>query len=145
LTEPLLHLRILIAEDEYLLFGQLQHLVESAGHEVIGMAPSASRALAICADQLPDVALIDLHLRDGFTGLELAVELAPKGVMVWFVTANTPECQTHRHFALGCVPKPFREEHLVGALELTVVYKQGKPLPETDPEGPIVYRIAEVA
>lgn len=133
-------LRILIVEDEYLLVGHLEYLAEGAGHEVIGKAASASRARAICETEVPDLALVDLHLRDGFTGLDLAQEMSPTGVMVWFVTANIPECETHRHFALGCVPKPFMDRDVVRALELSVAHKAGRPFPKADPSSLIIYR-----
>jgi DNA-binding response OmpR family regulator len=138
-------MRILIVEDEYLLIGQIEHLATTAGHVVTGTAASASQARELCRSELPDLALIDLHLRDGQTGLALAEELSRKGVMVWFITANTRECLTHRRYALGCVPKPFMDRHLLKALELSRLHREGNPPPDADPEGIILYRTGAAA
>jgi DNA-binding response OmpR family regulator len=138
-------MRILIVEDEYLLVGQMEHLAEAAGHAVTGTAASAALARELCRSELPDLAMIDLHLRDGLTGLALAEELWRKGVTVWFITANSKECLTHRHYALGCVPKPFMDRHLLKAMELSRLHREGHPPPAEDPEGIILYRRAPAA
>jgi hypothetical protein len=85
------------------------------------------------------MALIDLHLRDGMTGLDLAAELAEAGVMNWSVADNSHLCRTHTRYALGCVQKPYRRESIFAALEVSKALKAGKSFPESVSEGVVLY------
>jgi two-component system, response regulator PdtaR len=132
-------MRVLIVEDDYLILDDLEFFARAAGCTVIGTAPSAGVARSIYRSELPDVALIDLHLRDGMTGLDLAAELAEAGVMNWFVTANSHLCRTPTRYALGCVQKPYRRESIFAALEVSKALKAGKSFPESVSEGVVLY------
>ena len=99
-------MRVLIVEDEYVILDDLEFFARAAGCTVIGSVPSAGEARSIYRSELPDVALLDVQLRDGPKGLELAAELAEAGVMNWLITGDTRFCQTHSRHALGCVLKP---------------------------------------
>jgi two-component system, response regulator PdtaR len=59
-------LRVLIVEDEP------EETVVPAGHEVIGWATSQASAIALGEARSTDFAFVDLHLRDGETGLEIS-------------------------------------------------------------------------
>ncbi|MCS7478024.1 response regulator [Umezawaea endophytica] len=69
-------MRIVVAEDLYLLRDGLVHLLEAHGHQVVaavGDKPSTLRALA---EHRPDVAVIDVRMPPTFTddGLQAALE-----------------------------------------------------------------------
>src|SRR4028119_774104 len=64
-------LRVLIVEDEALLAMQVECLLLEAGHEPVGHALDSGEALTLARALSPDLALVDVHLRDGLTGVEV--------------------------------------------------------------------------
>lgn len=66
--------KILIVEDEFLVALQLEDIVSDGGYAVVGTVPD--RASVLDLDEAPDVALVDLNLRDGLTGPDIARHLA---------------------------------------------------------------------
>ncbi len=60
-------MRVLIAEDNWLLADTLSVLLEERGARVIGPAPTASAAIRLVATNTIDFALIDMNLKDGFS------------------------------------------------------------------------------
>jgi CheY-like chemotaxis protein len=103
----------LIVEDEIFVALDLERILEDAGYTVVAIAADAASALSAapgCA-----FAFVDVNLRDGATGPEIAERIAREhGVKVVFVTAN-PGQITNRDTALGYVRKPFNEEAIIAA------------------------------
>lgn len=101
-------LNILIVEDEALLAYQLQDDLTEAGHAVVGCAASAAHALKLAAETRPDLALVDIHLADGPTGVGVAQRLAEanRDTAVLFMTANMKRIPDGFCGALGVIGKP---------------------------------------
>jgi CheY-like chemotaxis protein len=80
--------RVLIIEDEPIIAMDLQQLVESAGHDVVGVAASEDEAVALAESERPSLVLADVNLGQGGDGAN-AVEriLARHSAPVIFVTA----------------------------------------------------------
>lgn len=114
--------RILIVEDEYLVAADLQAALEDRGYAVVGIAQDLETALAL-ADAGPDVALVDVHLRDGETGPLVARRLAEEfGVKVLFVTANPRMVlEGEARCAIGVIGKPCRDDLVAAALDYTLL------------------------
>ncbi|MGB3722991.1 MAG: response regulator [Pacificimonas sp.] len=68
-------LRVLIAEDEFLIAMDLECQVEDAGHIVVGIAATKDKAIALAIDQRPDFAFMDLQLAGPSSGIEAAKQL----------------------------------------------------------------------
>ncbi|NEX93561.1 response regulator [Caulobacter sp. 17J65-9] len=101
-------LRVLIVEDEVLVAAELAWLVEDLGHEVVGEAATSADALRLAGDTRPDLALVDIHLYDGPTGVEVARRIAAEsGATVLFMTANQKRVPPDFAGAAGLVPKPY--------------------------------------
>jgi CheY-like chemotaxis protein len=82
-------LRILLVEDEPLIALDLENILERLGHVVVGVAETRDEAVQLAADEGPDAALVDIKLRDGFTGIEVARQLSEDfGLYCAFVTGN---------------------------------------------------------
>jgi two-component system, response regulator PdtaR len=80
--------RIMIVEDEMLVAFELEAILEDLGHAPVGIAPDMASALLL-ADAQPDLALVDLNLRDGLTGPQIGEALSTKyKCAVLFITAN---------------------------------------------------------
>lgn len=82
-------MKVLIVEDEALIAMHLELLVESFGHRVCAIAASAAEAIAHAAAHCPDVALMDVRLAGGSSGVEAAREIhARHGLRCIFLSAN---------------------------------------------------------
>lgn len=120
--------RILIVEDEFLVAANLEAVLEDLGHLPVGIAPDMDAALSL-AETKPDLALVDIHLRDGETGPVIAERLRHHGVAVLFVTANPRMAAAAADVAIGVLGKPLDEDLLAQAVEYALSARQGMPLP----------------
>ncbi|MBV1798570.1 response regulator [Siccirubricoccus sp. G192] len=122
-------MRILIVEDEALIAMLLTESLESAGHQVMGPAATATEALALCEAARPDLALLDINLRDGSSGLDVARALLPRwGVLAIFTSAQIMEACQARDIALGYIRKHYQPETVLSSIEVArVVMDGGKP------------------
>jgi CheY-like chemotaxis protein len=92
---------VLIIEDETFIAMDLEALVESLGHRVLGVARTHAEALALAHKKKPGLILADIQLADGSSGLDAVNELLNAfQVPVIFITAY-PE-----RFLTGERPEP---------------------------------------
>lgn len=92
---------VLIIEDETFIAMDIEALVESLGHNVIGIARTHSEALMLAKKKRPGLILADIQLADGSSGLDAVNELLGSfEVPVIFITAF-PE-----RFLTGQRPEP---------------------------------------
>lgn len=109
-------MRLLLVEDEPFIAMDLETLATSAGHQVVGVAECMNSACDMASAQHPQAALVDLNLRDGLTGPEIARRLTGQhGMKVAFVTGNAEQLKNDFAGALGVLEKPFND---FGVLEL---------------------------
>ena len=82
-------MKVLIVEDEVLIAMHLELLVSGFGHQVCAVTGSEAEAVAYAASHLPDVALMDIRLAHGGSGIDAAREIyAQHGVRCIFLSAN---------------------------------------------------------
>ena len=111
-------MEVLIVEDEVLLAVELEHVVEEAGHHVVGHAMESVEAVTLAGRHRPDLALVDVHLQDGPTGVEAARALTTDcGAVVLFMTANKQRLPADFAGACGVISKPYSEHGVRRALE----------------------------
>jgi DNA-directed RNA polymerase specialized sigma24 family protein/CheY-like chemotaxis protein len=92
---------VLIIEDETFIAMDIEALVESLGHRVIGVARTHGEAVALARQKRPGLILADIQLADGSSGLDAVNELLGTfEVPVIFITAY-PE-----RFLTGQRPEP---------------------------------------
>ncbi|HUO55445.1 MAG TPA: response regulator [Rhodoblastus sp.] len=103
---------VAIIEDEPLIAMDLETLVESLGHNVIGMARTRAEAVALARATRPGLVLADIRLADGSSGLDAVNEiLESMGVPVIFITAYPESLLTgQRPEPAFLISKPFRAE-----------------------------------
>jgi len=78
-------LRVLIAEDNFIVADSLKMLITAYGGTVAAMVPSTDAALAALESVPIDVAILDIHLRHG-TADPLADRLAEDRIPFLFLT-----------------------------------------------------------
>jgi CheY-like chemotaxis protein len=110
-------LSVLIVEDEALLAVELGFLVEEAGCVEVGHALDSAVAVQMAGRLKPDIALVDVHLADGPTGVDAAREIvAHHGAMVLFMTANVKRLPDDLAGACGVIGKPYTDRAVRRAL-----------------------------
>ena len=104
--------RVLVVEDDFFLGTMIEEALRNAGFVVVGIATDTQQAMTFASDQVPDLALMDIHLANGDDGVDTAIALMREfGIRSLFVTANADEQTRSRADAarpLGWLVKPFR-------------------------------------
>ena len=119
-------LRILVVEDEVLIALELECLLDDLGHVTVGIAGSSQEAIALGRDTAPDLALVDIHLIDGPTGIEVARNLsADPRTTVLFMTANAKRIPPDFAGELGVIAKPYSERVVRSALSYVAQCRAG--------------------
>lgn len=127
--------RILIIEDEALVAMELRFVLEDLGHEVVGTAADAKSARALAAETDIDLALVDIHLSDGPTGVALGRELGQDlGVTVLFMTANPGMVREGVAGTVGVLSKPSDERAVQTAVDYALGWRAGRPVEYAPPE-----------
>ena len=122
---------VLIVEDEFLVALELEDILTDAGHTVVGIVPDQASIDAL--PRPPQVALVDLNLRDGPSGPTIAQVLAEKfGTIIVYVTANPSQIGRPAPTAIGIVQKPFSQHAILAAVALALNCEPEHVPPELD-------------
>ncbi|MFD9900074.1 response regulator [Mesorhizobium sp. NPDC059025] len=103
---------ILIIEDEPLIAMDIEEMVESLGHRVVGIARTQTEAVALFAKARPKMVLADIQLADGSSGIDAVNDiLRSASVPVIFITAFPERLLTgERPEPTFLVTKPFNPD-----------------------------------
>lgn len=117
--------RILIVEDEIFVAAEIEQVITDLGHTPVGIAADQRAALALAGKA--DVALVDLNLRDGPTGISIGRILAQThGVTVVFMTANPSQLGDGVPGTLGVLAKPAADAELKETLNFAVARRHAQ-------------------
>lgn len=125
--------KILIVEDEPIIAEDLSLILEKAGYRVVGIANDGSRALDLLHSQSPDLALLDIALDSGMSGIEIAKVINEKYEIPFiFITSfsdkHTLE-QAKDVYPDGYIVKPFKKRDILANIEIALHRSQKKPKP----------------
>jgi DNA-binding NtrC family response regulator len=112
---------ILIVEDEFIVANDLRMILEKAGHQICGIAPSYARALELVTAKQPKWVLLDIFLKGDKTGIDLGAELLKMKIPFIYISANTNQTVLEAAKATqpyGFLVKPFREKDLLVMLDI---------------------------
>lgn len=120
-----MELEVLIVEDQVLIAIHLQDLVEEAGYRVVAIAHDADGALAAAATHRPVIAIMDLRLAHGESGIDVARQLYDKhGIRCLFISANIDD-DVRRRVAelrpLGFIGKPFLAAEVIATVQAAAI------------------------
>lgn len=103
---------VLIIEDEPLIAMDIEQMVESLGHRVVGTARTHKEAVALFGKTRPKLVLADIQLADGSSGIDAVNEiLTAATVPVIFITAFPERLLTgERPEPAFLVTKPFNPD-----------------------------------
>lgn len=132
-------LSVLIVEDEALLAVELGFLVREAGCEDVGHALDSTDAVRLAGQLKPDIALVDVHLSDGPTGIEAARRIVEdEAAIVLFMTANVKRLPDDLAGACGVIGKPYSDRAVRRALAFLARCLQDGVAPGPAPPGLIL-------
>ena len=127
--------RILIIEDEALVAMELKFALLDLGYQVVGLAADAPTALDLVRESEVDLALVDIHLSDGPTGIELGRALGQeRGITVLFMTANPGMVRDGVAGAVGVLPKPTDDHAIQTAVDYALRRRNGEATLYAPPE-----------
>jgi CheY-like chemotaxis protein len=100
-------LTVLVVEDEPLLAYELFDELAQLGHDVVGPVMAGRDVIGAIEERPIDFALVDVHLLDGPSGIEVGRNLCSRGIPYVFFT-GTPKCiPADLGGALGIIAKPY--------------------------------------
>jgi DNA-binding NarL/FixJ family response regulator len=114
--------RILLVEDAWHVGEALKEVLESLGVEVTGPAATVAEAEGLLSERTPDVALVDMYLRDGELADGLIDRLNDQDVSVIVVSSYEalPALATK---VAGFLRKPFTSPQLLATLQPVIAQK----------------------
>jgi PAS domain S-box-containing protein len=114
---------MLVVEDEAVVLEDLRDLLTDLGHVVVAATDSGPEAVRLAEEHRPGLALLDIHIRGGIDGIEVARQLSRLDVPVVFVTANRDTATLDAATAtepFGFVVKPFSERDIRAAVSVAL-------------------------
>ncbi|WP_186461776.1 sigma 54-interacting transcriptional regulator [Mucilaginibacter pallidiroseus] len=124
--------KILIVEDEFIVANDLRIMLQKAGYDICGIAPSVAKALDLIKTKKPDWVLLDIFLQGSKTGIDLAESLTEMGLPFIYISANTNQAILEAAKSTqpyGFLVKPFREKDLLVMLDIALYrHEQAKKL-----------------
>lgn len=117
---------ILIIEDEPLIAMDIEQLVESLGHKVVGIARTRDEAVKLFKKSKPGLVLADIQLADGSSGIDAVNDiLAGHSVPVIFITAFPERLLTGlRPEPTFLVTKPFNPDMVKALISQALFFKE---------------------
>jgi len=112
--------RLLIVEDEFVIALDLQHLIEAAGHQVVGLAANIEDALALIEASPIDGAVLDINLR-GQPCFPMCVHLRRWKIPFLFLTGSDTSQIPKAFRDVPLLAKPFVPEELRSTLTSLLV------------------------
>jgi CheY-like chemotaxis protein len=135
MQQPGKGLSFLIVEDEALLAMDIEAMVEDLGHRVVAEAAELTEVEALEHISAPDVALVDVQLARGSSGLDVSALIQKRwpSTLIVFVTANPKKLPEDFAGAYGVIAKPFSRTGLMSALRYIQHAQAGYRLPYPPP------------
>ena len=113
--------RILVAEDEHLAAAEIAAMLGEGGYTVLGPARDGRRAIEVCRQTLPDLAIVDIKMPE-MTGFEAARvmynELGVPVVILSAFAAPGDISEAIEAGVFGYLIKPASEHQLRAAIEV---------------------------
>ena len=118
---------ILIIEDEPLIAMDIEQLVESLGHKVVGIARTHKEAVALYGKTQPKMILADIQLADGSSGIDAVNDiLSAEALPVIFITAFPERLLTgERPEPTFLVTKPFNTDMVKALISQALFFDEG--------------------
>lgn len=124
--------RVLIIEDEPLIAMDLEDIVTSLNHRIIGIARTRDQALQLVRREKPGLVLADIQLADGSSGLDAVNEMLHSiEVPVIFITAYPERLLTgERPEPTYLITKPFQPSTVRAVMSQALFFERKAGTPD---------------
>ncbi len=118
---------IMIIEDEPLIAMDIEQMVESLGHRVVGIARTHKEAVALYGKTMPKMILADIQLADGSSGIDPVNHIpSTEALPVIFITAFPERLLTgERPEPTFLVTKPFNPDMVKALISQALFFDEG--------------------
>jgi DNA-binding NtrC family response regulator len=116
---------ILLVEDSWQLGKAMKTLLHVLGADVAGPAATTADAERLVAERIPDVAIVDINLRDGELANDLIDRLHEQGIPVVVVTGYAVVSLAPGK-AEAILQKPVGKEQLLAILRPIIAHKMDR-------------------
>ena len=125
--------KILIAEDDLMVADFLEEFLVDAGYTVCGIATTVAQAIELGNAHRPDLAILDLRLKNGGLGTEIVPLLTEcDRVGILYATGSSGSDLTLADGDI-CIRKPYLSGELLAALEMVQQMVAGRPMSPSVP------------
>lgn len=120
--------RLMIIEDEPFIAMDLEQLVQSLGHEVVGIARTHAEAITLYEKEKPAMVLADIQLADGSSGIDAVNDIFKNDIIpVIFITAFPERLLTgDRPEPTFLVSKPFNPDMVRALISQALFFNNPK-------------------
>lgn len=120
--------RILIVDDAAVIRRSLQHIVEKAGHEVVGMAGDGQNAVKLYKELKPDLVTMDVWLgeEDGIQVLKAIKKENPDARVIMITSTGWEEKKedAKKLGVAGYIEKPFDAKIIADNIEKVIAERK---------------------
>jgi len=125
---------VMIVEDESIVAMELSSYVKKLGYEVVGRVSNTEDACEMFAKSMPDIILMDVHIKGETDGITLAQKVQKKKeTAIIYITAFNDDESIERAIATNpaaYLAKPFNRKELAASLKIALMRTQGAPQKE---------------
>lgn len=116
--------RLLIVEDESIVAMDIERRLIKLGYHIVGIAADGGTALDLIEEHLPDIILMDIHIKGARDGIEIAAQVHQDyHIPIIFLTAFSEDTTLNRASAVkpyGYLLKPFSERELHATIQVAI-------------------------
>ncbi len=117
-------IKILIVEDEFTIAMDLEARLSQLGFEPVGIASDYQKALSLLAEHEVDIALLDINLGSGKSGIDLAKIINKRfHIPIIFLSAYSDEKtfqEAKEAHPMGFIIKPFKDTDIAHSIRLAL-------------------------
>ena len=116
--------RILIVEDDPIIAHDLSLLLQKKGFQIVAVAHRADKAIDLLSKQNVDLAILDIHLGSGETGIDVARFIKTKFKIPYIFLTSFSDAETlqaaQEQGPYGYLVKPFQEQTLYTTIAIAL-------------------------
>lgn len=117
-------IKILIVEDELIIAEDMKVMLNELHYEVTGVARDIKAAEEKLKSEIPDIALVDIQLKNNDNGIELGKSIKENyNIPIVFVTSHSDKTTLDKAKLInpeGYIVKPFEKADLYTSIELAI-------------------------
>ena len=114
-------MKVLIIEDDVLIANYIKYVLEKNEYYVTGIADNTETVANSIKVLCPDIALLDIRLSGGESGIDISDVLDKKDIPFVYLTANSDRATMSSALKtnpIAYITKPFNEDNVIAAIEL---------------------------